>query len=141
MKNQVAKNGILGNFITLYNLVESEINGLLEKLGINYLEYSILVSISKIETTQYAISKKYNISTQRVHQIIKKLKKKTYISAIEEIKGGRILKKLFLNQNIKNRINEINNKIIDKLENKKVSSEELEEFNSILKILISRLDS
>lgn len=69
------------------------------------------------------------------------MKKKTYISAIEEIKGGRILKKLFLNQNIKNRINEINNKIIDKLENKKVSSEELEEFNSILKILISRLDS
>lgn len=141
LEEQVKKNGILGNLITLSNLVEKEINGLLGKLGLNYLEYSILVSVLNNETTQYRIAKKYNISIQRSHQIIKKLKKKTYIIAVEEKKGGRLLKNLFVAPEINKKIDDVNIKIKDKLENKKINHKNLEEFNDILKILIGRLEN
>lgn len=141
LEEQVKKNGILGNLITLSNLVEKEINGLLGKLGLNYLEYSILVSVLNNETTQYRIAKKYNISIQRSHQIIKKLKKKTYIIAVEEKKGGRLLKNLFVAPEINKKIDDVNIKIKDKLENKKINYENLEEFNDILKTLIGRLEN
>lgn len=137
LEKQIKEKGILANLITLINLIEEDISELLEDLNISYFEYSILNNILiNPETTQYEISKKYNISIQRAHQIRKKFEKESYILMQEEIKNGRTIKKLLVNEEIKKKIEEINNKIINRAKTKKIKYKKLEQLNTLLKELI-----
>lgn len=137
LEKQIKEKGILANLITLINLIEEDISELLEDLNISYFEYSILNNILiNPETTQYEISKKYNISIQRAHQIRKKFEKESYILMQEEVKNGRTIKKLLVNEEIKKKIEEINNKIINRAKTKKIKYKKLEQLNTLLKELI-----
>lgn len=138
MLEKLVKNeGVLDNLIALINLVEMENHELFQELEINQLEFSILSHISSAETTQYKISKKYNISVQRVHQIIKNLVKKEYIITEEGITNGRACKKLRINSEIEVKIDEVNNKIISNLKSKKIKYSSLKEFNNLLKLFLN----
>lgn len=139
LENLVKKEGVLDNLIGLFNLVENEIKDLLQELAVSQLEFSILMHISNTTATQYKMSKKYNISIQRAHQIIKKLIKKEYIIAEEGIINGRAYKKLTIKPEIEVKINEVNNQIISSLKAKKVKYSSVKEFNNLLKLFLSSL--
>lgn len=137
LEKQIKEKGILANLIALINLIKEDISGLLEELNLNYLEYSILNNILiNPKTSQYAISRKYNISIQRAYQIIKKFKRESYILVQEEVKSGRTIKKLLVNDEVKKKIGEINNKIINRAKIKKIEHDKLEQLNILLKELI-----
>lgn len=139
LEKLVKKEGVLENLIGLFNLIEGEIKILLKELAVNQLEFSILVHISNTPTTQYKMSKKYNVSIQRVHQIIKKLAEKEYILAEEGIVNGRVYKKLTIKPEVEEKINGINNQIVSKLKTKKIKYSSLKEFNNLLKLFLSNL--
>ena len=136
---QAKQEEILTNLIAVFNLFEKEVHNLLKELELNYLEFSILVYISKNEMTQYKIAKKYKISVQRVHQIIKKLVKKNYIETNESIKNGRTTKNLICTLKLE-KIDEINNKIINQFKEKSIKSKNLKDFNQSLKFFIEHLE-
>lgn len=136
---QIKEKEILLNFIAMFNLIEKELKELLGEMELNYLEFSVLVYISKNEASQYRIAKKYKISLQRTHQIVKKLLESGYIDAREEKKNGRITKKLFLTKNIEE-IGKVNDGIIKICKNKKISSKNLKDFNRLLMLFINQLD-
>ncbi|MGL5055643.1 MAG: hypothetical protein ACRC54_08220 [Fusobacteriaceae bacterium] len=137
LEKQIKEKGILANLITLINLIEEDISELLEGLNISYLEYSVLNNILITpKTTQYEISKRYNISIQRAHQIIKKFEREAYIVMQEEVKSGRTIKKLLVNEEVRKKIEEINNKIINRAKTKKIKPKKLELLNTLLKELI-----
>lgn len=138
LENQIKNEGILKNLIVLNNLVQKEIEFFLYKFAINYTEYSILSYISQCTPTQYRISKEYVISIQRVNQIITKMKNYGYVKKIDSIKNGKIVEVLDLSPEMKNEIEEINNRLIE-IATKKVDSENLGELNESLKILIGNL--
>lgn len=139
LANQIKNEGILRNLISLNNLVQSEIEFLLDKLPINYSEFSILMYISQSNITQYMISKKYHISVQRVNQIINKLEKYGYVKKIDEIKNGRIGKRLIIDLKIEKQLDEINNGLIEIFKNKNIDYENLIIFNNTLKIFLNNL--
>lgn len=139
LANQIKNEGILRNLISLNNLVQNEIEFFLDKLPINYSEFSILMYISQNDITQYMISKKYHISVQRVNQIINKLEKYGYIKKVDEIKNGRIGKRLVIDLKIEKQLDEINNGLIEIFENKNIDYENLIIFNKTLKIFLNNL--
>lgn len=139
LENLVKKEGVLDNLIGLFNLIENGIKALLQELDVSKLEFSILMHISGTTATQYKIAKKYNISIQRAHQIIKKLIKKEYIIAEEGIINGRAYKKLTIKPEVEIKINEINNQIVNTLKSKKIKYSKLKEFNNLLKMFLNTL--
>lgn len=141
LANQIKNEGILRNLISLNNLVQSEIEFFLDKLPINYSEFSILMYISQNDITQYMISKKYHISVQRVNQIINKLERYGYIKKIDEIKNGRVGKRLVIDLKIEQQLDEINNGLIEIFKNKNIDYENLIIFNKTLKIFLNNLKS
>lgn len=141
LKLQIEEKEILANLIAVFNLVEKELYDLVDELGLNYLEFSILVYISNNDATQYKISKRFRISIQRAYQIVKKLLKKDYIEAKIEKTNGRASKSLFTNLKSEKKIEEVNNEIINKFTPKKIDSQNLEDFNSLIKKFIVQLES
>ncbi|MGL5054454.1 MAG: MarR family transcriptional regulator [Fusobacteriaceae bacterium] len=139
LENLVKKEGVLDNLIGLFNLIENGIKALLQELDVSQLEFSILMHISSTTATQYKMSKKYNISIQRAHQIIKKLIKKEYIIAEEGIINGRAYKKLTIKPEVEIKINEVNNQIVSTLKSRKVKYSNLKEFNNLLKMFLNTL--
>ncbi|MGL5231871.1 MAG: MarR family transcriptional regulator [Fusobacteriaceae bacterium] len=139
LENLVKKEGVLDNLIGLFNLIENGIKALLQELDVSQLEFSILMHISSTTATQYKMSKKYNISIQRAHQIIKKLIKKEYIIAEEGIINGRAYKKLTIKPEVEIKINEVNNQIVSTLKSRKVKYSKLKEFNNLLKMFLNTL--
>lgn len=139
LENLVKKEGVLDNLIGLFNLIENGIKALLQELDVSQLEFSILMHISSTTATQYKMSKKYNISIQRAHQIIKKLIKKEYIIAEEGIINGRAYKKLTIKPEGEIKINEVNNQIVSTLKSRKVKYSKLKEFNNLLKMFLNTL--
>ncbi|MGL5657348.1 MAG: MarR family transcriptional regulator [Fusobacteriaceae bacterium] len=141
LKLQIEEKEILINLIAMFNLLEKELCDLVEKLGLNYLEFSILVYISNNDVTQYKISKKFKISIQRAYQIVKKLLTKDYIEAKIEQTNGRASKSLFTNLKSEKKIEEVNNEIISRFIKKKIDPQNLEDFNSLIKKFIVQLES
>lgn len=141
LKLQIEEKEILINLIAMFNLLEKELCDLVEKLGLNYLEFSILVYISNNDVTQYKISKKFKISIQRAYQIVKKLLKKDYIEAKIEQTNGRASKSLFTNLKSEKKIEEVNNEIISRFIKKKIDPQNLEDFNSLIKKFIVQLEN
>lgn len=141
LKLQIEEKEILINLIAMFNLLEKELCDLVEKLGLNYLEFSILVYISNNDVTQYKISKKFKISIQRAYQIVKKLLTKDYIEAKIEQTNGRASKSLFTNLKSEKKIEEVNNEIISRFIKKKIDAQNLEDFNSLIKKFIVQLES
>lgn len=139
LEKLIEKEGVLDNLIGLVNLIEMENHTLLKELDINQLEFSILSHIYRAETTQYKISKKYNISVQRSHQIIKTLVKKEYIITEEGITNGRACKRLTINPEIEIKIDRVNNQMISNLKAKKIKYSSLKEFNNLLKLFLNNL--
>ena len=139
LENLVKKEGVLDNLIGLFNLIENGIKALLQELDVSQLEFSILMHISSTTATQYKMAKKYNISIQRAHQIIKKLIKKEYIIAEEGIINGRAYKKLTIKPEVEIKINEVNNQIVSTLKSRKVKHSKLKEFNNLLKMFLNTL--
>lgn len=139
LENLVKKEGVLDNLIGLFNLIENGIKALLQELDVSQLEFSILMHISSTTATQYKMAKKYNISIQRAHQIIKKLIKKEYIIAEEGIINGRAYKKLTIKPEVEIKINEVNNQIVSTLKSRKVKYSKLKEFNNLLKMFLNTL--
>lgn len=139
LEEQIKEEGVLANFIGLFNLIESGICNILKELSLNQLEFSILAHISYNEVTQYKISKKYNISIQRTHQIVKKLLKKDYITFEEGIINGRVFKKLVIKPEMSEKVEKINNQLINKLKSKKIKYSKLRDFNNLLKIFLCEL--
>lgn len=139
LEEQIKKEGILGNFIGLFNLIEGEINDIIKELSLNQLEFSILAHISHNEVTQYKISKKYNISVQRTHQIVKKLLKEEYITFEKGVINGRVFKTLIIKPEISEKVEKINNQIISSLKGKKIKHSKLRDLNSLLKLFLSEL--
>ena len=68
--DHINNSGVLRSIISLNNLVQNETKIILGAFPINYLEYSILIYVSQNLVTQYKISKEYNMSVQRINQII-----------------------------------------------------------------------
>ena len=139
LEKQIKKEGILANFIGLFNLIESETYHILKELSLNQLEFSILVYILNNQVTQYQISKKYNISIQRAHQIVKKLWKKDYITFEEGIINGRVFKTLVIKPGVEIKVENVNNQIINILKGKKIKHSKLRDFNTLLKLFLSDL--
>lgn len=139
LSSQIKEKEILANLIAVFNLFEQELRDLLKELELNCLEFSILVYISKNEVTQYRIAKKYKVSVQRVHQIVRTLLGKNYIKTTEEIKNGRIIKNLICTLKLE-KIEEINDKIIKKFKEKNIKSKNLKDFNQSLKFFIEHLE-
>lgn len=137
LENLIKREGVFDNLIGLVNLLESETRILLEELDITQIEFSILAHISNAETTQYKISKKYNISVQRAHQIIKKLVNKEYITAEKGVTNGRACKRLTVKPGIELKVDRVNNLIINNLKTKKIKYSSLKEFNNLLKLFLN----
>ncbi|MGL5054437.1 MAG: hypothetical protein ACRC54_01965 [Fusobacteriaceae bacterium] len=138
MENQIKNEGILRNLIILSNLLEEQVEIFLENLGINFIEFSILGYIAKGSPTQYELSKEYEISLQRMSQIITKLEKYKYISKNEQVRNGKLIKILKIEPAMEKQIDKINDHIIE-ISNLKVNKENLEVFNKSLKILVKNL--
>lgn len=139
LANQVKNGGVLQKFISLNNFIQGEIKEILRNTELNYLEYSILIAISQGIATQYKISKEYNISIQNSHRIIKLLLKKEYITFEERLLNGRVSKFLTIKPEVEKIIENVNNKIADKLKTKKIKYSELIKFNDILKFFLYEL--
>lgn len=138
LDNQIKNEGILKNLIILNNLVQKEIEFFLDKIGINYTEFSILTYIAKNNPTQYGIAKEYKISIQRINQIVIKLKKYGYIKKVEKWKNGKKVEVLDVEVKMQNQVEEINNYIVE-IAKKKVDSKNLTHLNKELQILIDSL--
>lgn len=141
LEKNIKKCEIFSNLISLSNLLETEIRGLSKELSISHFEVSMLMHISKEKTTQYRIAKKYSTSIQRVHQITKKFKKRGYVTISEELDKGRLLKKMSISTDIERSLNQINNVIGEKLGAKKITSRNLTALDSILKIVLEKLNT
>lgn len=141
LEKQMKKSGIFTNLISLSNLLETEIRKLSKELSISHFELSILVYISQQETTQYRISKKYNTSIQRIHQITKKFVEKGYVTTLEEFYKGRILKKLFINSEIEKTLNQVNYRIIKKLKTQKITYGNLSKLDDILEVILGKFNA
>lgn len=138
LENQIKNEGILRSLIILNNLVQKEIEFFLYKFAINYTEFSILSYISQNNPTQYRIAKEYDISIQRINQIVIKLQKYGYVKKIDIVKNGKVAQVLDTEQKMKSQIEEINNSLI-KISQEKIDSLNLIALNKSLKILINDL--
>lgn len=138
MENQIKNEGILRNLIILSNLLEEQVEVFLNNLGINFIEFSILNYISNESTTQYELSKEYEISLQRISQIITKLEKYKYITKNEQIRNGKLIKILKIEPEMEKQIEKVNDYIIE-ISNLKVNKDNLEVFSKTLKILVKNL--
>lgn len=96
LANQVKNAGILRSMISLNNLIQEEIKVVLSEFPINYLEYSILTYVSQNILTQYKIAKEYNMSVQRINQIISSLEKIEFVEKKEIKINGRIAKEIII---------------------------------------------
>lgn len=132
--------GLFSNLISLSNLLESEIRKLAKELVVSHFELSILIYISQQETTQYKISKKYNTSTQRSHQIIKKFLEIGYITALDELENGRFLKKLYISPKIEQQLSDVSLKIIKILKEKNITYENLNRIDEEIGIVLEKLN-
>lgn len=138
MENQIKNEGILRNLIILSNLLEEQVENFLENLGINFIEFSILRNIAKENPTQYELSKEYEISLQRMSQIVTKLEKYKYISKNEQVRNGKLIKILKIEPEMEKQIEKINDYIIE-ISNLKVNKDNLQVFSKSLKILVNNL--
>lgn len=141
LEKQIKKSSVFTNLISLSNLLETEIRKLSKELSISHFELSVLVYISQQETTQYKVAKKYSTSIQRIHQITKKFVEKGYITTLEEFEKGRVLKKLFIDSEIENKLEQINSRIIKRLKTKNITYGNLSKLEDILEVILEKFSS
>lgn len=139
LESKIESECILTELIILSNLVKGEIKEILKEISINHVEFCILTHILQCETTQYKISKKFNISIQRVHHIINNLEKKNYIISTEGIDNGRSFKSLATTSDIETKIYEINYRIVQKFKAQKLQYKNLYDFNNLLNLFLDRI--
>lgn len=139
LANQVKNAGILRSLISLNNLVEEEIKIILSDFPINHLEYSILMYISNEVLTQYKISKEYNISVQRINQLMNNLEKHELVTKREIKINGRLSKEMITTSKCKKVIKEINSEVIKKIETKGMESDLFNLLNQNLKNFLDDL--
>lgn len=141
LANQVKNAGILRSMISLNNLIQEEIKVVLSEFPINYLEYSILTYVSQNILTQYKIAKEYNMSVQRINQIISSLEKIEFVEKKEIKINGRIAKEIIITTKGEKKIKKINDKVIKMLEMKDIDANLLSSFDKSLKVFLENLSS
>lgn len=141
LANQVKNAGILRSMISLNKLIQEEIKIVLSEFPINYLEYSILTYASQNVVTQYKIAKEYNMSVQRINQIISTLEKIEFIIKKEVKINGRIAKEIIITTKGEKKIKKINEKVTKILETKDIDANLLNSFDKSLKVFLENLST
>lgn len=139
LKNKMGNAGFLINLISLNNLLQKRIKLILREFAINYLDYSILVYSSQNLATQYKIAKIYNISVQRINQIMSNLEKGEYIIKKEMFANGRVVKEIIVTEKGKRVIKKVNSELIEKVQLNDISFDMVNSFEKVLKSLLDDL--
>ncbi len=84
-KEKVVESSLISEFKFYLNTHIKLLGTLLEKYNLSYNDYVILMEIFKNEgVTQYDLSKKLEMSAQRLNQIVKKLEEERLLSKFKE---------------------------------------------------------
>ncbi len=84
-KEKVVESSLISEFKFYLNTHSKLLGTLLEKYNLSYNDYVILMEIFKNEGfTQYDLSKKHEMSAQRLNQIVKKLEEERLLSKFKE---------------------------------------------------------
>lgn len=139
LKNKIGNAGVLRNLISLNNLLQKRIKLILREFTINYLDYSILVYSNQNSVTQYKIAKMYNISVQRINQIMSNLEKGEYVTKKEMFSNGRVVKEIVVTEKGKRVIKKVDNELIEKVQLNDISFDMVNSFEKVLKSLLDDL--